>query len=282
MENEGLRDALSAQQKRIAEQAQLIMQERGRVQLAEQLATGLESQLQLVQHHIQGLVQEVREQSSRERHLWQRLEASENEVVLLRDELERSAEQHSPQGQARDSIVRLEEMVETLLHLGEQESTMLQRDLKVQNQDLKYILAQLQRAELAQGGLSTGKPRTSIFSTDSSLISHSRPNCNHESLTRLSSHPVCGVSEKGLASLSSSLHHISYSSGEAPSGNLSSRGVLYTSLSEATASLRSTSPDLEPLTACMSPFVMKAPARTWEEVFHSRFPVRCSITSCPV
>ena len=45
------------------------------------------------------------------------------------------------------SILRLEEMVETLLILGEHESTMLNTELKRENQDLKYILSQLQLAE---------------------------------------------------------------------------------------------------------------------------------------
>ena len=47
----------------------------------------------------------------------------------------------------RDSIVRLEEMVETLLTLGEQEATVLNTDLTRENQDLKQILAELQRTE---------------------------------------------------------------------------------------------------------------------------------------
>ena len=47
----------------------------------------------------------------------------------------------------RESILRLEEMVETLLILGEQESTMLNTELKRENQDLKTILSQLQLAQ---------------------------------------------------------------------------------------------------------------------------------------
>lgn len=42
-------------------------------------------------------------------------------------------------------------------------------------------------------------------------------------------------------------------------------GGLYGSLSEATSSLRSTSPDLAPLADTMSPFVTRPPAATWEE-----------------
>ena len=53
----------------------------------------------------------------------------------------------SPTSTDRESILRLEEMVETLLILGEQESTMLNTELTRENQDLKIILSQLQLAQ---------------------------------------------------------------------------------------------------------------------------------------
>jgi hypothetical protein len=53
----------------------------------------------------------------------------------------------SPTSIERESILRLEEMVETLLFLGEQESTMLNTELQRENQDLKTILSQLQLAQ---------------------------------------------------------------------------------------------------------------------------------------
>ena len=273
-ENEWLRAALSTQQKLAVDQAKKLQQERGRVELAEHLAVGLESQLQLVQRQLQDLRKDFGLQSSREERIQQRL-YEEHEVLHLRNELDRSAEQPSSHGnsvEARDSIVRLEEMVETLLNLGEQEAGALRQDLKVQNQDLKFILAQLQRAELAQVG-----PSTRVLVPGASTSSHRAPVVSHSSLNgfhrgdlknsgRIKTVPSAAP-EKGLTSLSSSLHHISYSSGEAQEqSNTASRGGLYVSLSEATASLRSASPDLEPLTAYMSPFVVKAAPRTWEEV----------------
>lgn len=268
-ENERLRAALSTQQKLVEDQGRSLLQERGRVELAEQLALSLESQLQLVQRQLQDVQEDLREQSRREVQMQQRLSEAENEVLHLRGELDQTLEQLSAQGPSvdRDSIVRLEEMVETLLNLGEQEASALRQDLQVQNRDLKFILGQLQRAELVQSGITV--PNTLTFSHHASLASHTSLNGVPKGSARVGALPKAGVPEKGLMALSSSLHYISSSSGEPQECvNAASRGGLYLSLSEATASLRSASPDIEPLATHMSPFVVKAPPRTWEEVSH--------------
>ena len=110
-------------------------------------------------------------------------------------------------------------------------------------------------------GLSPGAVRTARLesppraTTYPDVFSHSSPG---RSTTR------------GLGALSANLRHITSSS---PGPTLEShernsgaakRGF-YVSLSKATASLFSTSPELKPLTAPMSPFVTKSPPMTWED-----------------
>jgi hypothetical protein len=75
------------------------------------------------------------------------LHESEKEVARMREESANGGCIDSPKSTERESILRLEEMVETLLTLGEQESGILNTELKRENQDLKYILSQLQLAE---------------------------------------------------------------------------------------------------------------------------------------
>ena len=81
------------------------------------------------------------------------------------------------------------------------------------------------------------------------------------------------TTQQGLGALSASLRHITSSSW--PSSERPDRGApnsstdkagFYVSISAATASLFSTSPELKPLAVPMSPFVTKnPPRRTWED-----------------
>ena len=76
---------------------------------------------------------------------------------------------------------------------------------------------------------------------------------------------------RSLGALSANLRHITSSTSGPSLGrpernpDAAAKGGFYVSLSAATASLFSTSPELKPLTAPMSPFVTKSPPMTWED-----------------
>lgn len=152
-ENRRLRSGLVAQQTQHKELLRIIEQDRKQATLAEHLATGLESQLQVFQQQLAQFHQHFAHQTHVEEHMRHRLRECQDEVARLRAELLHGGggeNLQSPRGEERDSIVRLEEMVETLLTLGEQESTMLNTELNRENHDLKFILAQLEAAESLQ------------------------------------------------------------------------------------------------------------------------------------
>jgi hypothetical protein len=104
-----------------------------------------------------------------------------------------------------------------------------------------------------------------LYTVGSSFNSPARTSRSATHLSPLRGFPVASP-ERGLSSLSESLHHVMYSSMASPPPR--KKAGLYASLSQATASLLSTSPDLVPLavhTASMSPFVAKAAPASWEE-----------------
>jgi len=83
---------------------------------------------------------------------------------------------------------------------------------------------------------------------------------------------ACTTTQQGLGALSASLRHItssSWPSSERPDGSAQNSSTdkagFYVSISAATASLFSTSPELKPLAVPMSPFVTKNPRQTWED-----------------
>ena len=146
-ENRLLRSELSAQQIQNKALLRSIEHERQRVTVVEQLAPGLDSQIKVIQGLLRGLYRDIAEQSHHWEVLRQKLRESEKEVARMREESANGGCIDSPKSTERESILRLEEMVETLLTLGEQESGILNTELKRENQDLKYILSQLQLAE---------------------------------------------------------------------------------------------------------------------------------------
>jgi hypothetical protein len=83
---------------------------------------------------------------------------------------------------------------------------------------------------------------------------------------------ACTTTQEGLGALSASLRHITSScwpSSERPDrgapNSSTDKAGFYVSISAATASLFSTSPELKPLAVPMSPFMTKNPRQTWED-----------------
>jgi hypothetical protein len=155
-ENKRLRDALIAERSHSKELMHVIESERTRALLAEKVAGGLESQLEVLHHLMKEFQTDLQQQWLHEKELQYQLSQKQRQVCLLHEELAKVSDRltQSPptpeSSQERESIERLEEMVETLLTLGEQESATLHNQLTRENDDLKSILTCLQRAEILQ------------------------------------------------------------------------------------------------------------------------------------
>ena len=250
-----LRNALAVEQKRNKELTQMIDSYRHRANLAEKLAMGLGSQVEVLQLLVQEMQQEM---------------SQEGDVYLSKAFQEQ-----------RDSIERLEDMVETLLTLGEQESAVIHADLSRDNKNLKTILSQLKLAEIC-GIANTEHQSTPILTLDNSVCFTSSPVFQTPGFndrtqrparmrTNLHNAALNSPSLASLSSLSNSLHqhHIMHSPKQSKSSD--SNDIMVPSksflagLSEATSSLRTLSPELAPLADKMSPFARNKPSRTWEE-----------------
>ena len=250
-----LRNALAVEQKRNKELTQMMDSYLHRANLAEKLAMGLGSQVEVLQLLVQEMQQEI---------------SQEGDVYLSKAFQEQ-----------RDSIERLEDMVETLLTLGEQESAVIHADLSRDNENLKTILSQLKMAEIC-GIANTEHRSTPMLILDNSVCFTPSPVFQRPGFNDRTQRPArlrtnlhnAALNSPGLASLSSlsnSLHqhHIMHSPKQSKTSD--SNDIMVPSksflagLSEATSSLRTLSPELAPLADKMSPFARNKPSRTWEE-----------------